>query len=168
VVDSAPLLPLLVSPPLTPTIHVADIGSGAGFPGIVLALLAPSSFRFSLIESAGKKARFLQHVVNRLGLKDRCHIYPERVEKHSLTKNNEYHFVVSRAVGTLSLLAELSLDLLQPGGHCLALKGLKSESEIKAFLATPLQSSFTVPTIIKLADPPGATIIQLTKVPRGT
>jgi 16S rRNA (guanine527-N7)-methyltransferase len=163
IVDSTPLLPLLPD-----HAKIADIGSGAGFPGLVLAILSKPPTQISLIESAGKKARFLQYIVNQLALSNRCTIFSERAEKHSLNKNNEYHFVVSRAVGTLSLLAKLSVDLLQPGGSCLALKGERSESEIIDFLKTPLKNSFELPIIIPVAEIPGATIIKLKKVSRET
>ena len=123
VIDSAPLLPLLQN-----NKTIADIGSGAGFPGLILAIFLKPPTQIDLIESAGKKARFLQYIVNQLGLSDRCNVYNERAEKHSLNKNNEYYFVVSRAVGTLSLLAKLSVGLLMPQGSCLALKGERSQA----------------------------------------
>jgi 16S rRNA (guanine527-N7)-methyltransferase len=163
VIDSAPLLPLLQK-----NKKIADIGSGAGFPGLILAILSDPSIQIDLIESAGKKARFLQYIVNQLGLGDRCNVYNERAEKLSLKNNNEYYFVVSRAVGTLTLLAKLSVDLLQPGGSILALKGERSEEEIQEFLASPLQDLYESPQVRKVEEIKGANIIILKKVSRET
>jgi 16S rRNA (guanine527-N7)-methyltransferase len=163
VIDSAPLLPLLQE-----NKKIADIGSGAGFPGLILAILLKPPTQIDLIESAGKKARFLQYIVNQLGLGTRCKVYNERAEKHSLNKNNEYYFVVSRAVGTLSLLAKLSFDLLQPGGSILALKGERSQEEIKEFHASPFKILYEHPQISDVKEIKGANIIRLKKVPRET
>ncbi|MBF0455782.1 MAG: 16S rRNA (guanine(527)-N(7))-methyltransferase RsmG [Magnetococcales bacterium] len=169
--DSAPLLPLLSHAlPSSPhaLLNIADIGSGAGFPGLVLALLSPPGMRFDLIESAGKKARFLQYVVNNLSLADNCSVFNQRAEQHQMHHKDEYHFVVSRAVGTLSLLAQLAQPLLIPGGSVLALKGERSEEEIEAFLSTPFSGSFETPKLLPVESIPGATIIRLRKVSRGT
>ncbi|MBF0194547.1 MAG: 16S rRNA (guanine(527)-N(7))-methyltransferase RsmG [Magnetococcales bacterium] len=163
VIDSAPLLPLLQNNKI-----IADIGSGAGFPGLILAIFLKQPAQINLIESAGKKARFLQYIVNQLDLKDRCNVYNERAEKHSLNKNNEYYFVVSRAVGTLSLLAKLSYDLLQPGGFVLALKGERSEEEIKDFLASPYNELYEKPLFSEIKEIGGANIVSLKKVSRET
>lgn len=130
---------------LDPDATILDIGSGAGFPGVVLAISTPSSTRVVLVESAGKKARFLSHLIRHLGLEDRCQVFHERVEDHRLPFEHGYDFVVSRAVGTLSLLAELSLPRLKSGGMCLALKGEKAEEEIHQFLQRPVSHGYEPP-----------------------
>jgi 16S rRNA (guanine527-N7)-methyltransferase len=163
VVDSTPLLPLI-----TADKKIADIGSGAGFPGLILAILSQPPTQFNLIESAGKKARFLQHAINHLDLKDRCRVFEERAEKHVLKFSEDYYYVVSRAVGTLSLLAKLSHGMLQPGGSCLALKGEKSYAEIEEFLASTSRNYFELPEITTIESITGATIIRLKKVSRET
>lgn len=170
IVDSAPLLPLLSksAEPSNSVTKVADIGSGAGFPGLLLAILSASDLQIDLIESAGKKARFLSYMVNKLALNKRCRVFAERAEKIALTKNCEYHFVVSRAVGTLSLLARLSCGLLQTEGCCLALKGERAEQEIVDFSASKESKFFAEPVIIPITGIPGARIVSLKKVSRET
>jgi 16S rRNA (guanine527-N7)-methyltransferase len=163
IIDSTPLLPLL-----SPGKKIADIGSGAGFPGLVIAILSPPTTQIDLIESAGKKARFLTYIVNQLELSGRCQVFNLRAEQHSLNKNNEYYYVVSRAVGTLSLLAKLSVGLLMPQGSCLALKGERSQAEISEFLEGPHGSFYEAPEIIPVDTTAGATVIRLRKVSRGT
>ncbi|MBF0449073.1 MAG: 16S rRNA (guanine(527)-N(7))-methyltransferase RsmG [Magnetococcales bacterium] len=163
IIDCAPLLPLLPAGS-----RIADIGSGAGLPGLVLAILSPPPSQISLIESVGKKTRFLSHVTHQLELDKNCVVYTQRAEQHAKQKINKYHFVVSRAVGTVSLLAKLSVDLLQPGGYCLALKGERSEHEVFEFLSTPQHLFFEKPEIIPIDDIPGATVVRIKKVPRET
>ncbi|MBF0359091.1 MAG: 16S rRNA (guanine(527)-N(7))-methyltransferase RsmG [Magnetococcales bacterium] len=163
VIDSAPLLPLISSGK-----KVADIGSGAGFPGLILAILSQPHTQINLVESSGKKVRFLQHAINHLDLQDRCRVFQERAEQHVLQFSGNYSYVVSRAVGTLSLLAKLSHGMLQPGGCCLALKGERSDAEVAEFLSGSFRSFFENPEIIDIELITGATVISLKKVSRET
>ena len=104
-------------------LEVADVGSGAGFPGLVLAIVRPN-FRLTSIEATGKKARFQLRVVDELGLGN-VHVVQERAEE--MGKDDEYRewfdVVTARAVGQLALISELSIPLLRMGGTFLAWKG---------------------------------------------
>lgn len=100
-----------------------DIGSGAGFPGIPLKLLVPS-MRLTLVESVGKKAAFLQHIVHLLKLAD-VGVLQARAEQigHEAHQREHYDIATVRAVGELRVLAEYALPLLRVGGRLLAPKG---------------------------------------------
>lgn len=109
---------------------IMDIGSGAGFPGIPLAIYFPNS-SFYLVEPTTKRANFLEIVKNELNLEN-VFVINKRVE--DLKKDNSYKdfdLVVSRAVSELVILLELSIPYLKVGGKLVAYKGLNYEEEIK-------------------------------------
>lgn len=117
---------------------LVDIGSGAGFPAIILALVI-SDLQVVFIESIGKKAKFLQQVCQQLALGNRIKVLSERAEACAREKDlrDSFGFATARAVGSLSLVSELTLPFLQPGGCLLAQKSQKqADSEIKE--AVPL------------------------------
>ncbi len=97
--------------------RVLDIGSGGGFPGMVIAIMEPT-IDMTLVESIGKKAKFLQACVDQLGLKN-VHVIHDRVEH--LT--GQYDRVTVRAVAPLEQLWLWSEPLLKPGGTLEAMKG---------------------------------------------
>ena len=120
VLDSLSVRPWLRGP------AVADIGSGAGFPGIPLAIVVPE-FQFTLIESTGKKARFLTHVRDTLRL-DNVTVVNERAEKFH--PHAPFSSVLARAVGSVADLLRYSANLVGPGGRLLAMKGRLPKNEI--------------------------------------
>lgn len=110
---------------------VADVGSGGGAPAIPLAIAMPTR-RFVLIESTGKKARFLQQVAGELPadnvtvINDRSEIVarmPDHRDRHDV--------VTARAVGSMRVLLEMALPLVCVGGRLLAVKGRKVEDELR-------------------------------------
>ncbi len=103
---------------------VADLGSGAGFPGIVLAIYYPEK-QFSLIEPLTKRCKFLQIVVDELGLKN-VEILNERAEDIK----QKYDMLTSRAVSRLNILLELSMPLVKVNGVFIALKGSQAQTEV--------------------------------------
>lgn len=105
----------------------ADIGSGAGFPGLILKILF-SELKITLFESEKKKARFLSSVVKRLSL-DHCEIIHDRVESFGRPENFEYVFM--RAVSSLAVCLEYSAPLLKVHGKAYFFKGPKYIEEIK-------------------------------------
>ncbi len=109
--------------------NVADLGSGAGLPGIPLALLLPET-RFALIEATGKKARFIREAASAMGLKN-VEVHSERAETlgHVAELRETFDAVVVRAVGRLAELIELGLPLLKISGQLLAVKGMDVEDE---------------------------------------
>ena len=111
---------------------VVDVGTGAGFPGLVLAILDPSA-HITLLDSQSKRLDWLAEVVGELGL-DNVTILQGRAEEVGLDKEQRerYDTAVSRAVAALPVLAELCLPLVKPGGLFLAMKSNKTDEEIEA------------------------------------
>lgn len=99
--------------------RVADVGSGAGFPGIPLAIVRPD-LHFALIESTGKKCRFLEHVRDTLGLAN-VEVVQSRAEGYATRER--FDTVLARAVGPLSDLVCYAGSLVAGGGRLLAMKG---------------------------------------------
>lgn len=106
---------------------IMDLGSGAGFPGIPLAINFPSS-KFVLVEPITKRANFLNKVKEELDLKN-VEVLNSRIE--DLDKDYKYDVIVSRAVKELRILLELSIPYLKVGGTLIAYKGPKVEEEIE-------------------------------------
>jgi len=113
------LLYLRVFPPGN-FLQVADVGSGAGFPGIPLALLRPDS-RFTLYEPAGKKARFLRHIIRTLAIKN-VSVTEARVQD-DCTRNAYYDVIATRALYGPNELIEATQGLIRPGGMWILSQG---------------------------------------------
>jgi 16S rRNA (guanine527-N7)-methyltransferase len=101
--------------------RIVDIGSGAGFPGLALALVLPRA-RVTLVESQGKKARFLEEVIAMLGLSG-IEVRNERAEALALSRRGRYDVGTARAVGSLGVVIEYVLPFLRIGGDIIAWKG---------------------------------------------
>ncbi len=106
--------------------RIADVGSGAGFPGIPLAIVLPDA-HFALIESTGKKCRFLEHVRDTLALTN-VEVVQARAEAHKPT--DRYDTVLARAVGPVVDLVRNAGPLVAGGGRLLAMKGRFPEDEL--------------------------------------
>jgi 16S rRNA (guanine527-N7)-methyltransferase len=111
--------------------HFADVGTGAGLPGIPLAIMRPDS-RFELIDSNGKKIRFVTQAINELQLGN-AHATQCRVEDHRPQQG--YDAVTSRAFAALTDMAQGCSHMLAPDGVLLALKGIYPDDEIQALPA---------------------------------
>ncbi len=107
---------------------LADLGTGAGLPGIPLAMANPD-LQVTLVESNGKKARFLREAVRTLPLPN-ARVAESRIE--ALDEPAQYDAIVARALATLPLIVELGGHLLKPGGRLLAMKGSIPDEEIAA------------------------------------
>lgn len=110
--------------------RIADIGSGAGFPGIPLAIVEPAR-HFALIESTGKKSRFLEHVRDTLGLAN-VEVVQSRAESYQ--PELRFDTVIARAVGPVADLVKVAGRLVAGGGRLLAMKGRYPEEELAAKL----------------------------------
>jgi 16S rRNA (guanine527-N7)-methyltransferase len=117
---------LSLAPHLEPG-SLIDIGTGPGLPGIPLALACPA-LRVSLVETAGKKARFLREAVRRLGLVDRVRVHACRAEQ--VAESGQHRQLTARALGTLAEILRLGGHLLAPGGRLLAMKGRVPTEEL--------------------------------------
>ena len=107
---------------------LADLGTGPGLPGIPLAIARPQ-LQVTLVESNGKKARFLREAVRTLQLRN-ARVAESRIE--SLDEPAAYDAITARALATLPLIVELGGSLLKPAGRLLAMKGARPDEEIAA------------------------------------
>jgi 16S rRNA (guanine527-N7)-methyltransferase len=108
--------------------RIADIGAGAGFPGLVLAVALPAA-QVDLIESVGRKCEFMRRAIEAAGI-DNANVLNTRSEDLAAAAGREtYEAVTARAVGRLSTLAELASPLLKPNGVLVAWKGKRGEDE---------------------------------------
>ena len=105
-----------------------DIGSGAGFPGIVLKIIYPN-LKITLLDSTLKKCNFLELVISKLNLKN-IKVINERAEIYSKNVREKYDIVTSRAVAPLKHLLEYSIPTLKVNGYYIAMKSNIKE-EIK-------------------------------------
>jgi 16S rRNA (guanine527-N7)-methyltransferase len=109
---------------------LADIGSGAGFPGLVLAIALPRA-RVDMIESASKKCAVIDRLTHAAGLDNEVvRALPMRAEERASWGGSEaYDVVTARAVGALAVLVEYAAPLLGVGGVFVAWKGARDEAE---------------------------------------
>jgi 16S rRNA (guanine527-N7)-methyltransferase len=130
VLDSLAALPVLRQAGLD---EFLDLGSGAGYPGLPLAVALPAR-RALLVESVAKKARFLAVVAEAVGVADRVAVAALRAEDLAADprQRGRWPAVVARAVASLPELAELALPLLQSGGRLIAWKREPLEAELAA------------------------------------
>jgi 16S rRNA (guanine527-N7)-methyltransferase len=109
-----------------PKCSLADVGSGAGLPGIVLALLLPGA-RVTLVEALARRVAFLEECVADLGL---ANVEVVRGRAEDLAGRLSVDLVTARAVAPLEKLAGWCAGLLRPGGRVLAIKGASAETEL--------------------------------------
>ena len=122
VLDSVSILPFLKGE------KIIDVGSGAGFPGIPIAIFLPN-ISFSLLDSNGKKIRFLTEIKFQLDLEN-VTVVNDRVEKYA--PSSPYDMVVCRAFSSLEKIVLNCSRLLVPNGSVLAMKAAISQQELSA------------------------------------
>lgn len=152
--DSAQLLPLIKDKMAA----IADMGAGAGFPGLVLNILGCDNIH--LIESIGKKAEFLRTVITELGLSATLH--HGRVED---IKGLKADIVTARAVASLADLLKIASGLLKSGGYCLFPKGQKADVELTE---AEKYWMFDCEKTASLSDPSGTILAIRNLAPRNT
>jgi len=132
--------------------RIADIGSGAGFPGLVLAVALPDS-QIDLIESVGRKCAFIQGAIDAAGIAN-ARVLNARSEDLAKEEGarGSYDVVTARAVGRLATLAELASPLLKDGGALVAWKG-KRDDEEEAQLASAASALAMEPGEIRHVGP---------------
>lgn len=117
---------LAIEPDISASASVADIGSGAGFPGIVLAIVRPD-LSISLIETMDRRVQWLEEVVKKLDLP---HVQVFNMRAEELAGQAHFDVVTARAVAPLKKLIPWAFPLLKPTGALVALKGARAEIEI--------------------------------------
>ena len=108
--------------------RIADLGTGAGFPGLPLAIVHPER-HFTLIDGTAKKVRFVAHAARTLGLKN---VEAVHARAEELRPERPFDTILARAVATLAELAALARALAGPGTLLLAYKGQRPEAELAA------------------------------------
>jgi len=103
-----------------------DVGCGAGFPGVPLAIA--SGANVTLLDSLGKRMKWLEEVLPTLGIEAQC--VTARAEEAVSTRRESYDFATSRAVARLNILLELTAPYVKVGGKVLAMKGTAAKEEL--------------------------------------
>ncbi|MCW8387289.1 16S rRNA (guanine(527)-N(7))-methyltransferase RsmG [Fluoribacter dumoffii] len=134
ILDSLAILPWLKGN------HIIDVGTGAGLPGIPLALARPE-FNFVLLDSNGKKTRFLQEVKRQLNLKN-VEIVQFRVENYHPTQG--FDTVLSRAFSSLQQMVQWTQHLIADDGIWLAMKGRNPDIELNEMQKNCIVKHYTV------------------------
>lgn len=109
---------------------LCDVGTGAGFPGLVIKILFPN-LKVTLVDSLNKRIEFLKTVIKELNLKDIEAIHA-RVEEFAQLNREKYDIVTSRAVAPLNILLEYNIPLLKENKHFIAYKGIISQEIINS------------------------------------
>ena len=104
-----------------------DVGCGAGFPGVPLAIACPDA-KITLLDSLGKRVKWLEQILPQLGVEAECVI--ARAEEAVATRRESYDFATSRAVARLNILLELTAPYVKVGGAVLAMKGAAAKEEL--------------------------------------
>jgi 16S rRNA (guanine527-N7)-methyltransferase len=137
--------------PLRSAERIADLGSGAGLPGLVLAAALPPA-RVDLIESVSRKCEFMRDAIGRMRLRNATVVCGRSEDWASAEGREAYDAVTARAVGRLATLAELASPLLRDGGVLAAWKGGRPENE-EAELARALERLALEPLEIRSVQP---------------
>jgi len=156
------LLNCAVVASLVPTpCSLVDLGSGAGLPGIVLALLLPDA-EVTLLEPMAKRAAFLEECVTELGLGNAG---VRRARAEELAGTLMVDVVTARAVAPLARLAAMAVRLLRPGGIVLAMKGAKAAQEVEAARDALSRLAVQQVEVLRAGSgkvDPAATVVRLT------
>ncbi|MDX6635596.1 MAG: rRNA (guanine527-N7)-methyltransferase [Solirubrobacterales bacterium] len=152
VVDS---LTGLEVPELRGARRIADVGAGAGFPGLVLAVALPAA-QIDLVESVGRKCEFMRGAIVAAGITN-ADVLNTRSEDLAAADGREaYDAVTARAVGRLSTLAELASPLLKPNGVLVAWKGKRDEDEERQLQSASEALAMSPEQIIDVGDRAGS------------
>lgn len=145
-------------------VTVVDVGSGAGLPGVVLAIARPD-LRVVLIEPMARRTAFLSEVVDQLDLADRVSVVRARAEE-SLAEVSPAPVVTARALAPLDRLAAWCLPLTTVGGRVLAVKGASAAEEVERHAAAVRRLGGATPVIhrcgVGLVDPP-TTVVEIVR-----
>lgn len=151
ILDSAQAYPLIPKA----TRKLCDVGSGGGFPGLVLAALAAErgDIHVTLIESIGKKCEFLREAATAMGLAGSVTVAHGRAEDQRM---GGFDVMTARAVAPVEVLLDYGAHLVRPGGCVILLKGAKAQDELTAARRSWKMS---VTSVASLSDPSGTLLI---------
>jgi 16S rRNA (guanine527-N7)-methyltransferase len=142
-------------PELSSARRIADVGAGAGFPGLALAVALPES-QVDLIESVGRKCAFMIRAIAAAEIPNATVLNTRSEDLASAAGREAYDVVTARAVGRLSTLAELASPLLKPNGVLIAWKGKRDEDEERQLDGASTQLSMRPDQILDVGDRAGS------------
>jgi 16S rRNA (guanine527-N7)-methyltransferase len=142
-------------PALREARRIADIGSGAGFPGVVLAVALPVA-QVDLIESVGRKCDFIRRAIDAAGIANATVVNARSEEIATGDRRESYDAVTARAVGRLSTLAELASPLLRDDGVLVAWKGKRDPDEEQQLERATEQLAMHPEQILDVGDHAGS------------
>ncbi len=135
--------------------RIADLGSGAGFPGLVLAVALPQA-QVELVESVGRKCEFMRRAIAAVGIAN-ASVVNARSEEIAVGDSREsFDVVTARAVGRLSTLAELASPLLRENGVLVAWKGRRDPDEERQLVNASKQLAMRPEQILDVGDRAGS------------
>jgi 16S rRNA (guanine527-N7)-methyltransferase len=152
VVDS---LTGLEVPELREARRIADVGAGAGFPGLVLAVALPQA-QIDLVESVGRKCEFMRGAIEAAGIANADVLNTRSEDLAGAGGREAYDAVTARAVGRLSTLAELASPLLKPNAVLVAWKGKRDEEEEAQLLNAGEALAMSPEAILDVGDRAGS------------
>lgn len=135
--------------------RIADVGAGAGFPGLALAVALPGA-QVDLIESVGRKCAFVTHAAEAAGIANATVLNTRSEDWASGAGREAYDVVTARAVGRLSTLAELASPLLKPDGVLVAWKGKRDEDEESQLARAAESLAMTPETVLDVGNRAGS------------
>ncbi len=135
--------------------RIADIGAGAGFPGLALAAALPNA-RVDLIESMGRKCAFMNRAIEAAGITNATVLNTRSEDWASGDGRDAYEVVTARAVGRLSTLAELASPLLKPNGVLIAWKGKRDAGEEQQLARAAQSVAMRPESILDVGDRAGS------------
>jgi 16S rRNA (guanine527-N7)-methyltransferase len=142
-------------PGLVAASRIADVGAGAGFPGLALAVALPNA-QIDLIESVTRKCEFVERAVTAAGIPNATVRNTRSEDWASSDGRDAYEAVTARAVGRLSTLAELASPLLKPNGVLVAWKGKRDKDEEEQLQRASESLAMTPELILDVGDRAGS------------
>ncbi|HWC47748.1 MAG TPA: 16S rRNA (guanine(527)-N(7))-methyltransferase RsmG [Solirubrobacterales bacterium] len=142
-------------PELREARRIADIGAGAGFPGLVLAVALPEA-QVDLIESVGRKCEFMRRAAAEAEIPNASVLNLRSEELATADGRESYNVVTARAVGRLSTLAELASPLLKPNGVLIAWKGKRDLDEEEQLRNASEDLAMSLEDVLEVGDRAGS------------
>ena len=149
---------------LNNSISILDVGTGAGFPGIVLKIVFPN-LKITLLDSQAKRINYLKEIINELNLKD-IEVICSRSEIYTKANPLKYDIIVSRAVANLKILTEITFQGLKVNGYLIAMKAIVDD-EIESSLDIIQKLNGKIVDIIKFKLPienSSRTLVKIEKI----
>ena len=154
-------LTLIKSYDLTKNISVCDVGTGAGFPGLVLKVVFPN-LNVTLVDALNKRVKFLNEVIKELNLKNIVAVH-QRAEEFAKENREKFDIVTSRAVAKLNVLNELCLPMVKINGYFIPMKA-NIEDEINLSKKSLQELNYTIDEVISFTLPKENSIRNLIKI----